>query len=101
MSRKEQETLIAQDPRYGNVVCRCETVTEGEIVAACHARIPARTYDALKRRTRIGTGRCQGSFDTPLVIEIMARELGVSPLEITKKGGGSRFLLRKTKEVAE
>jgi len=100
LTRKEQETLIAQDPRYGNVVCRCETVTEGEIVAACHAPIPACTYDALKRRTRIGTGRCQGGFDTPLVIEIMARELGLSPLEITKKGGDSRFLLRKTKEVA-
>jgi len=100
LSRKEQEALIAQDPRYGNVVCRCETVTEGEIVAACHAPIPARTYDALKRRTRVGTGRCQGAFDTPLVIEIMARELGVSPLEITKKGKGSPLLIRRTKEVA-
>jgi glycerol-3-phosphate dehydrogenase len=81
------------------VVCRCETVTEGEIVAACHRPIPARTYDAVKRRTRVGTGRCQAGFDTPLVIEIMARELGVSPLEITKKGPGSPFLRRRTKEV--
>lgn len=99
LSREEQETLIARDPRYGNVVCRCETVTEGEIVAACHAPIPARTYDAMKRRTRVGTGRCQGAFDLPLVIRIMARELGLSPLEITKKGGGSRLLLRETKDV--
>ncbi|TEU12097.1 MAG: FAD/NAD(P)-binding oxidoreductase, partial [Anaerolineales bacterium] len=100
LSRERQESLIAQDPRYGNVVCRCETVTEGEIVAACHAPIPARTYDALKRRTRVGTGRCQGGFDTPLVISIMARELGVSPLQITKKGAGSHLLFRGTKEVA-
>lgn len=99
LGREEQQSLIEQDPRYGRVICRCETVTEGEVVAACHRPIPARTYDAVKRRTRVGTGRCQGAFDTPLVIEIMARELGVSPLEITKQGPGSRFLQRRTKEV--
>ena len=99
LGREEQGVLIAQDPRYGRVICRCETVTEGEIAAACHSPIPARTYDAIKRRTRIGTGRCQGAFDTPLVIDIMARELGISPLEITKQGRGSRFLLRRTKDV--
>lgn len=96
---QDQDALIAKDPRYGNVICRCETVTEGEIVAACHAPIPARTYDALKRRTRLGSGRCQGAFDTPLVIGIMARELGLSPLELTKKGGNSRLLMRPTKQV--
>ena len=100
LSRGEQESLIAQDPRYGSIVCRCEMVTEGEIVAACHAPIPARTYDALKRRTRVGTGRCQGGFDTPLIISIMARELGVSPVHITKKGGRSHLIFRRTKEVA-
>ncbi len=101
LDEAEREALIAQDPRYGHVVCRCETVTEGEIVAACHSPIPARTYDALKRRTRIGTGRCQGAFDTPLVLEIMAREYGVSPLALTQKGGASYMLARPTKEVAE
>ncbi len=101
LSRDEQDELIRQDPRYGNVICRCETVTEGEIVAACHAPIPAQTYDAVKRRTRIGTGRCQGSFDMPLVIDIMARELNMDPLELTKRGDGSHLLNRKTKEVAE
>ena len=100
LNRDQQQALIAGDPRYGNVVCRCETVTEGEIVAACHAPIPARTYDALKRRTRVGTGRCQGAFDTPLVITIMARELGISPLEVTQKGGNSRLLYRETKGAA-
>ncbi|MGI6368567.1 MAG: NAD(P)/FAD-dependent oxidoreductase [Anaerolineae bacterium] len=99
MTTAEQEALIAQDARYGRVVCRCETVTEGEVVAACHSPIPARTYDALKRRTRIGTGRCQGGFDLPLVLEIMAREYNVSPLEITQKGGASALVFRRTKEV--
>jgi len=100
LSRQEQDSLIARDPRYGHVVCRCETVTEGEIVAACHGPIPARTYDALKRRTRVGAGRCQGAFDTPVVLRIMARELGLSPLELTKRGGSSYFLSRETKDVA-
>ncbi len=99
LSWAEQDALIARDPRYGNVVCRCETVTEGEIVAACRAPIPARTYDAIKRRTRVGTGRCQGAFDMPLVIAILARELGISPLEVTKRGVGSQFLSRPTKTV--
>ncbi|NLT73499.1 MAG: NAD(P)/FAD-dependent oxidoreductase [Chloroflexi bacterium] len=101
LSPAEQEALIARDPRYGRIICRCETVTEGEVVAACHGAIPARTYDALKRRTRVGTGRCQGGFDLPLVLEIMARELGLSPLEITQKGGASNIVVRRTKEVAE
>jgi len=101
LSRDEQDELIRQDPRFGNIVCRCETVTEGEIVAACHAPIPATTYDAIKRRTRVGTGRCQGAFDMPLVIEIMSRELNMDPLELTKRGSGSYLLNRKTKEVAE
>jgi len=99
LSHEEHQALIDRDPRYGHVVCRCETVTEGEIVAAVHRPIPARTYDALKRRTRLGSGRCQGGFDLPLVLGIMARELGVSPLELTKKGGASRLVVRGTKEV--
>ncbi|MHB1355123.1 MAG: FAD-dependent oxidoreductase [Anaerolineae bacterium] len=99
LSRTEQDTCIAYDHLYANVICRCETVTEGEIVNACHGVIPARTYDGLKRRTRLGAGRCQGAFDLPLVIEIMARELGVSPLGITLKGGQSTLLTRYTKEV--
>ena len=99
LGRAERAALIARDPRYGHIICRCETVTEGEIVAACHQPVPARTYDGLKRRVRVGTGRCQGAFDTPLVIKIMARELGLSPMQITKSGGASRFLYRGTKDV--
>ncbi|MFN2283603.1 MAG: NAD(P)/FAD-dependent oxidoreductase [Anaerolineae bacterium] len=97
LDREAQAALIAQDPRYGRVICRCETVTEGEIVAEIHAPIPATTYDAIKRRTWLGTGRCLGGFDMPRVVDILARELGESPMEISKKGEGSEFLYRKTK----
>jgi glycerol-3-phosphate dehydrogenase len=73
--------------------------TEGEIVAAIHAPLPARTYDALKRRTRLGAGRCQGGFDTPRVLAILARELGVPLSAVTKRGPGSEFVFRETKET--
>ncbi|NSW51917.1 MAG: NAD(P)/FAD-dependent oxidoreductase [Anaerolineae bacterium] len=99
MSMDERKEMIQRDARYGRVICRCEMVTEGEIVAEIHSPIPATTYDAIKRRTWLGTGRCQGGFDMPLVVEILARELGKSPLEITKKGEGSEYLYRKTKTV--
>lgn len=98
LSRQEQALLIAKDARYGRIICRCEMVTEGEIIAAIHSPVPARTYDALKRRTRIGAGRCQGGFDTPRVIHILARELGLPPTAITKKGPGSELVMRETKE---
>ncbi|MBN1487757.1 MAG: NAD(P)/FAD-dependent oxidoreductase [Anaerolineae bacterium] len=100
LSKEEQAELIAKDPSYGRIICRCENVTEGEIIAEIHAPIPAITYDAIKRRTWLGTGRCQGGFDMPRVVDILARELNMDPLEITKKGEGSEFLVRPTKEVA-
>ena len=99
LSQVDQAALIGRDPRYGRVVCRCEMVTEGEILAEIHAPIPARDYDAIKRRTWLGTGRCLGGFDMPRVTEILARELNMDPLEVSKKGPGSEFLVRKTKEV--
>lgn len=98
LSRAEQESLINRDRRYGRVVCRCEMITEGEIVAEIHAPIPARTYDGIKRRTWLGTGRCLGSFDMPRVVEILAREMNVPVTAVTKKGTGSEFLVRPTKE---
>ena len=100
MTHEERTLLVRKDPRYGRIVCRCESVTEGEIVAEIHAPIPATTYDAIKRRTWCGTGRCQGGFDIPRVVEILSRELGVPPNEVTKKGAGSEFLERPTKEVS-
>lgn len=101
MNYAERQAVIQRDDRYGRMVCRCENVTEGEIVAEVHAPIPATSYDAIKRRTWLGTGRCQGGFDLPRVTEILAREMGQSELEITKKGPGSSFLTRLTKQVEE
>ena len=95
---EEREELIRQDPRYGHVVCRCETVTEAEIVNAIHGRVPARTLDAIKRRTRAGMGRCQGGFCGVRVLGILARELGLSPLEITKNGAGSELLAAPSRQ---
>lgn len=99
MTNEERTLLVQKDPRYGRIVCRCESVTEGEIVAEINAPIPARTYDAIKRRTWTGAGRCQGGFDMPRVIEILSQELGIPPDEVTKKGAGSEYLVRPTKEV--
>ncbi len=101
MTHEEQAALVEEDPRYARIICRCEYVTEGEIVAEIHAPIPAVTYDAIKRRTWLGTGRCLGGFDMPRVVDILARELGKTPEEISKKGAGSEFLRRPTKEVPE
>ena len=99
LSKKEQARLIEKDPRFGKIVCRCETVTEGEIVRAIHAPVPALSYDAIKRRLHVGMGRCQGGFDTPRTIEILSRELGIPPTEVTKRGNDSFFLKRPTKSV--
>jgi glycerol-3-phosphate dehydrogenase len=89
LNREEQDKLIKENPRYGRIICRCETVTEGEIVDAIHRPIPARTMDAIKRRLRPGTGRCQGGFCGPRLIEILARERGIPVEEIDKNQDGS------------
>lgn len=99
LSHKERGELVAQNPAYGRIVCRCEEVTEGEIIAAIRSPIPAKTYDAIKRRTWLGTGRCQGGFDYPRVMEILAEELGEPMTAVTKRGAGSEFLVRGTKDV--
>jgi len=99
LSDEEKKKLIAQDPRYGHVVCRCETVTEGEIVEAI--KRGAKTLDGVKFRCRPGMGRCQGGFCGPRVTKILARELGIPEEEVTKKDGESRNLLYKGKELLE
>lgn len=98
-SKEEREALIAQDPLYAKVVCRCELVTEGEIVNAIRRSLGAKSLDGIKRRTRAGMGRCQAGFCSPKTVEILARELGVSPEEVTKFGGDSYFLDGVNKEV--
>ena len=101
LSKEEQVKLIEKDLHFGKIVCRCENVTEGEIVRAIHAPVPALSYDAIKRRLHVGMGRCQGAFDTPRVIEILSRELGIPPVKVRKDGTKTEFLLRGTKEVED
>jgi glycerol-3-phosphate dehydrogenase len=85
----EQSRMLRDDPSYGHVVCRCEGITEGDIVDAVHAPIPARTIDALKFRTKAGLGRCQGAFDISRIMKILSRETGVRPEMIVKNLRGS------------
>lgn len=93
MTVQEQQKLIHGNPAYANVICRCEMITEGEICAAIHRPLGATTVDGIKRRTRAGMGRCQSGFCLPKVVEILARELGVSESEICKNEEGSVYLL--------
>ena len=97
MSNEERKALIAKNPAYGRIICRCETITEGEILDAIHAPAGARDVDGVKRRTRAGMGRCQGGFCGSKVVELLARELGVEINEITKFGGDSKILYDRTK----
>lgn len=94
----ERAALVQENPSYGTVVCRCETVTEGEIIDAIH-RIPgARSLDGVKRRVRAGMGRCQGGFCAPRVMEILARELRIPMDAITKSGGKSKLIVGTNKD---
>lgn len=97
LSLADQKKLIREKPEYGTVICRCETVTEGEILDAIHRPLGAKSLDGVKRRTRSGMGRCQSGFCSPKVMEILARELGVSMLDITKSGGASTIVAKPTK----
>ena len=97
LNAEERKALIAKNPAYGRIICRCETVTEGEILDAIHAPAGARDVDGVKRRVRAGMGRCQGGFCGSKVVEILARECGTEMNKITKFGKGSRILYNKTK----
>ena len=92
-SDEERQRLIKENPAYGNVICRCEMVTEGEILEAIRRPLGAKTTDGVKRRTRAGMGRCQSGFCNPKVVEILARELNVDEGAIRKAGGNSWYLL--------
>ena len=99
LSLEERNALIKENPAYGQIICRCESVSEGEILDAIHRPLGARSLDGVKRRVRAGMGRCQGGFCAPRVMEILARELGISQLEVTTAGPGSELLVGKTKEA--
>ena len=99
LSDEEKNAVIEKHPEYAHIICRCELVSEGEILEAIRTNPKATTLDAVKRRTRSGMGRCQGGFCSPYVVEILARELGCDYTEITKFGGESYINVGKTKEV--
>ncbi len=97
LSMEEKNEMIKADPTFGHLICRCETVTEGEILLAIRQNPPARSLDAVKRRTRAGMGRCQGGFCTTFITELLAKEQGIPETEVTKFGAGSYMLCGKTK----
>ena len=98
LSIEERNKLIQENPAYGNMICRCEMITEGEIIDAVTRPLGAKSLDGVKRRTRAGMGRCQAGFCSPRVMEIIARERGVSVAEITKSGGESKLIVGVNKD---
>lgn len=99
MTESERERAIKKDPRYGKMVCRCEMVTEADIVNAINRPISAHTVDMVKRRTRAGMGRCQGGYCRAKVAEIIARELNISVSEVKKFSSNSNILCGRTKHI--
>lgn len=97
-SDEERHRLIKENPAYGNVVCRCEMVTEGEILDAIRRPLGARTTDGIKRRTRAGMGRCQSGFCNPKVVEILARELQIEESQVLKSGEEAWYILPPEEE---
>ena len=97
LTMEEKNEIIKKDPSYGKIICRCEQVTEGEILRAIRENPPAKDIDGVKRRTRSGMGRCQGGFCQPYVAELIAKERGMSLTNVTKNGKGSTLLTGVTK----
>ena len=98
MSDEQKHTYIQQHPEFGKIVCRCESVTEGEILHAIHTNPAALDMDSVKRRTRSGMGRCQGGFCGPYVMELISKELGIPMEQVTKFGGNSYMLVERIGE---
>ena len=99
LSLEERNALIKDQPAYGNIICRCEMITEGEIMDAIHRPLGARSLDGVKRRTRAGMGRCQSGFCSPRTMEILEREVPLSMFDITKNGVGSNLVYGHNKEI--
>ena len=99
LSIEERNALIRENPAYGNIICRCEMITEGEIIDAIRRPLGAKSLDGVKRRTRAGMGRCQSGFCAPKTMEILARECNKTMFDITKSGGDSKFVVGTNKDV--
>ena len=101
MSLEERNEYIRRNPAYGNIICRCEMVSEGEIIDAIKRPVGARSLDGVKRRTRAGMGRCQAGFCSPRTMEILSREVPMEMTDISKCGGSSQFVYGYNKEIQE
>lgn len=99
LSKEERNLLIRENPSYGNIICRCEMVTEGEIEDAIRRPLGARSLDGVKRRTRAGMGRCQAGFCSSRTMEILHRECNLPMAEITKSGGQSVIITGTNKDA--
>ena len=99
LSMEERNKLIKEHPEYGNIICRCEMISEGEIMDAIHRPLGARSLDGVKRRTRAGMGRCQSGFCSPRTMEILEREVPMSMFDITKSGVGGAIVVGSNKEL--
>jgi glycerol-3-phosphate dehydrogenase len=99
LSMEERNELIKKNPAYGQIICRCEMITEGQILDAIHRTLGARSLDGVKRRTRAGMGRCQAGFCSPRTMEILEREVPMSAFDVTKTGGKSKLVIGYNKRV--
>ncbi len=99
MSIEERNALIKENPAYGQIICRCESVSEGEILDAIHRTLGARSLDGVKRRTRAGMGRCQAGFCSPKVMEILEREVPMSMFDVVKNGKNSKIVFGYNKKI--
>jgi glycerol-3-phosphate dehydrogenase len=100
LSREEQKEIIQKNPAYGRMVCRCESITEGEILEAFNSPIPPTTLDAIKRRVHAGMGRCQGGFCSPKIIALIAEKFNIKPSEVLKDRCGSYIVIKEKGEQA-
>lgn len=101
MSKEQRNEIIALDSRYGNIICSCNNVTEGEIIDCIRRPLGARTVEGVKRRTGIGLGSCNGSYCKMKIIKILAREMNESPLSIVYDSMDSKVLVSRIKEFNE
>ena len=101
LSFEERAALVEEQPAYGNIICRCSMVSEGEILDAIHRPLGATTMDGVKRRVQAGMGRCQGGFCSPRVMELLSRELQIPMEQLTKCGRGSELIAGRNGELSE
>lgn len=101
MDAAQREQAVAADPAWGHVVCRCNEVSEAEVVRELHGTLPVLCLDAIKWRTAATMGRCHGGFCTPELVRIIARETGLRPSELEKRGRGSWMVSRERPDYVE